>query len=87
MIFAVLRNVNGENYTFAEILGPIKGYTAHLINQQMKRCGHVWQDESFDHVLRTEEKLEERIEYLRQNPVRRGLVRSPEQYRWLWVKK
>jgi hypothetical protein len=29
MIFLVLRNALGENDTFAEILGPIKGYTAH----------------------------------------------------------
>ena len=85
MIFSVLRNPEGENYTFAEVLGPIKGYTAHTINKQMKRHGQVWQDESFDHVLRSDEKLEVRVEYLRQNPVRRGLVKIPEQYRWLWA--
>ena len=56
IIFSALRNSDGEKYTFAEILGPVKGYTAHMINQQIKGHGPVWQDESFDHVLRSEEK-------------------------------
>jgi hypothetical protein len=29
--------------------------------------------------------LEEKLEYIRQNPVRRGLVGTPEDYPWLWV--
>jgi hypothetical protein len=35
--------------------------------------------ESFDHVLRSEESLKEKVEYIRQNPVRRELaVRAEE---------
>jgi hypothetical protein len=49
----------------------------------MERDGPVWQEESFDHVLRTSENLKEKIEYIRQNPVRRGLVAKAEDYRWL----
>jgi hypothetical protein len=36
-------------------------------------------------VLRSDESLKEKCEYIRQNPVRRGLVKRPEDYRWLWV--
>jgi hypothetical protein len=25
------------------------------------------------------------MEYIRQNPVREGLVKKPEDYQWLWV--
>jgi hypothetical protein len=45
----------------------------------------VWQDEFFDHVLRGDESLRETIDYIRQNPVRKGLVDKPEDYQWLWV--
>ena len=38
-----------------------------------------------DHVLRSDESLEEKLEYVRQNPVRKGLCRTPEEYGWLWV--
>jgi len=44
-------------------------------------------DESFDHIIRHEEELKEKIEYVQNNPVRKGLVDVPQQYRWLFVSK
>jgi REP element-mobilizing transposase RayT len=85
LLLSPLRNTAGETFTFAEILHPIKSVSAHRINKLRSAEGPVWQDESFDHVVRSEEKLDDKIEYLTQNPVRRGLVSRPEQYRWLWV--
>ena len=84
LIFTPLRSEIGETYTFEEILGGIKGASAHSVNKALKRSGRVWQDESFDHVTRCLESLEQKIEYVCQNPVRRGLVRSPADYKWLW---
>ena len=45
----------------------------------------MWQDESFDHVLRGDESFDETVDYIRQNPVRRRLVERPEDYEWLWI--
>jgi REP element-mobilizing transposase RayT len=84
MILTPLRSNAGEYFTFEEILGGIKGTSAHSINRLLGRRGRVWQDESFDHVLRSEEGLAEKTEYICQNPVRKGLVAMTEQYRWLW---
>jgi hypothetical protein len=64
-----------------------KGASAHSVNRMLQRSGPVWQEESFDHVLRSNESFEENLEYIRQNPVRRGLVIRPEDYRWLWVEQ
>lgn len=85
LIFAPLRADDGECFTLAEVLQPIKSVSAHRINNLLRRSGSLWQDESFDHVVRCEEKLDDNIEYVRQNPVRRGLVLRPEDYKWLWV--
>ena len=69
-----------------KITREIKGFTARQANSILGRTGRrFWQEESFDHVLRTSESLMEKIEYIRQNPVRRGLVAKPEDYRWLRV--
>jgi REP element-mobilizing transposase RayT len=38
-----------------------------------------------DYVLRLQESFEDKLEYLRQNPVRRGLASKPEDYKCLWV--
>ena len=74
-----------EIYSLSEIMDAIKGASAHLINRKLGREGKVWQTESFDRVLRSSEKLDEKIEYIRNNPVRKGLVATPEQYPWTWV--
>ena len=39
-----------ESYSLAEIMDGIKGASAHKINLALERRGHVWQEESFDHV-------------------------------------
>ena len=80
-----LRDLNGWPFRLAAILKSIKGTSARDINKVLGHCGPVWQEESFDHALRSAESLKEKIEYIRQNPVRRGLVARPEDYRWLWV--
>jgi REP element-mobilizing transposase RayT len=80
-----LRAEDGWPFPLVDILQCLKGTTAHRINRLLLRAGPVWEEESFDYVLRSDESLKEKVEYLRQNPVRRGLVVRPEDYRWLWV--
>jgi len=69
----------------SQVLRLIKGRSARHINQFLMRQGSFWMDESFDHIIRNEAELEEKIEYMRQNPVKRGLVIRPEDYKWLFV--
>ena len=84
MIFTPLENEKQETFSFEEIVGAIQGASSHSVNKALKRSGTVWQDESFDHVIRHADSLEQKIEYVRQNPVRKGLVSRPEDYKWLW---
>jgi REP element-mobilizing transposase RayT len=80
-----LRDKNGWPFPLVNILQCLKSTTAHRINKLHRTSGPVWEEESFDHLLRSEESLKEKCEYIRQNPVRAGLVTSPEDYRWLWM--
>ena len=72
--------------TLTEILKRVKGRTAHRINEINGRHGRVWTQESFDHIVRTEAECQEKIEYIRQNPVNKGLASTPEEYRWLFTR-
>jgi REP element-mobilizing transposase RayT len=83
IVFAPLANAM-EVYSLAEIIGAIKSASAHKINQSLGRTGKVWQTESFDRVLRSSESLDQKIAYILENPVRRGLASVPENYCWLW---
>ena len=68
------------------LMNGMKGVTARAANKILNRTGkRFWQDESFDHVLRGEESVREKVEYIRQNPVHRGLVSRSEDYPWLWI--
>jgi len=76
-----------EVCSLAKIMDAIKGASAHKINKILGRKGRVWQPESFDHVLRSSESLDAKIEYVLSNPVRRGLVRNWRDYPWVWKKQ
>jgi REP element-mobilizing transposase RayT len=85
LLFLPLRDGNGTHFALVDTLQCLKSATAHRINRLLHTSGPVWEEESFDHVLRSDESLQEKCEYIRQNPVKAGLVARPEDYRWLWV--
>jgi REP element-mobilizing transposase RayT len=87
MIFTPLMDeAKMEIHSLAAIMDAIKGASAHKINRILGRKGRVWQAESFDRVLRSSESLDQKIEYLLENPVRRGLFLQWEDYPWMWQK-
>lgn len=85
LILTPCEDVQGKTFRLSEILSGIKGASAHAINKALERKGHVWQDESFDHVLRSMEDLEEKGQYICENPVRKGLAKTPTDWPWLWA--
>jgi putative transposase len=42
--------------------------------------GTHWEKDFFDHVMRSQESFREKMEYVRQNPVRAGLVKRAEDW-------
>jgi len=70
-----------------EIMKAIKAASAHVINQRRGCHGTIWQEESFDRVLRCSEKLDEKIAYILNNPVRSGIVEDWRKYPWVWYQE
>jgi putative transposase len=67
----------------AKITQQIKGATARHANTILGHTGaQFWQDESFDHWIRTPQESQQVRAYIEQNPVAAGLVAKPED--WLW---
>ncbi len=68
---------------FAKWLGPLKGCTAYRANQDLGLRGKAfWQNESYDHVVRTDDEFRRIQRYIELNPVRAGLVERAEEFRW-----
>ena len=76
-----------EIYSLIAIMRTIKGASAHLINRQLRRNGAVWQEESFDHVLRSSDGLDAKVNYVLQNPVRKGLAKDWRECKWAWQRQ
>jgi putative transposase len=72
-------------FALSSILRGIKGESGHRINQALGRRGSVWQDQAFDCVFQSKKSLEQKILHIVQDPVRAGLVKTRDQYRWLWL--
>jgi len=60
-----------------------KSYTARRINKLFGLEGQLWQDESFDRIIRDEEHLWKCIQYIDRNPQMAQLGEG--QYR-LWIR-
>jgi len=67
-----------------EIMKAIKGASAHMINRHAGNHGAIWQEESFDRVVRSSESLDAKVDYILQNPVRKALVQDWREYKWTW---
>ena len=86
MLFSILIDESESDPLLYEVLGAIKGASAHKVNKLLGRKGHVWVAESFDRMVRAGE-YERYRNYIIMNPVRRGLVSNPDDYKWLWYEK
>jgi len=66
-----------------EVMRWIKGSTARSANLVLERTGKpFWQYETYDHCVRNAGELNRIIRYVENNPVRAGLARSIEDWRW-----
>jgi REP element-mobilizing transposase RayT len=71
--------------SLSRITKGIKGVTAHLVNASRGTTGHLWQDESFDRIIRDQAELTEKLNYMINNPTKAGLVDDPWDYEALYV--
>ncbi|PAW85405.1 MAG: hypothetical protein B9S33_09820, partial [Pedosphaera sp. Tous-C6FEB] len=66
-VHALVRPIQG--HTLSEILHTWKSFTAKQVNQVLNRTGKVWEEESFDHLVRNGAQLEKFSSYIALNPV------------------
>ena len=73
---------DGKSLRLAGVTHSIKSWLAHEINGRLNRTGTLWQDESQDHIIRSEEDFREKADYIFDNPRRKGLVHDPVDWPW-----
>jgi len=93
-----------EKYNLSRILKGIKGVSARKINLKRKEkrmdsyvnttdrnvcsTGSIWQEESYDRIIRDPDELIEKLNYMMNNPVKKGLTEDPWSYHgWYFNEK
>jgi RecG-like helicase/REP element-mobilizing transposase RayT len=71
-------------FPLSKILHTIKSFTANRINKIEKASEAVWEAESVDRMIRSEEDLQEKFQYIIKNPWNAGVVKPNAEYRWVW---
>lgn len=67
--------------SLAVLFRRVHGRYAQYINARRRRTGHLWQNRYFSCAV-APEKADIALRYVEWNPVRAGLVESPDAYRW-----
>ena len=67
-------------WTLSKILHGLKSFSALEVNRALSRSGPLWQDESFDHMIRGEADWIDKREYVHENPVTAGLTATAREY-------
>jgi putative transposase len=70
-----------EDVELGNWVGTLKRVLEHSVNPSASR-DPIWQRGFFDHVLRSRESYSEKWNYVRENPVRAGLVTCADDWRF-----
>ena len=67
----------------SKVMQSLKRFTAREGNRMLGLTGQpFWQDESYDRLVRNDTEFERIADYIEMNPVKAGLVATPEEYPW-----
>ncbi|WP_395753414.1 transposase [Prosthecobacter sp.] len=70
----------------SDIIGSWKQYTATQANKYLGRSGPFWQADYWDTYMRDDAHEERTIRYIRNNPVKAGLLADWRQWPWTYMR-
>jgi len=65
-----------DDYVLDRIMRGMKGVSANKVNKNRNSKGQLWQDESFDRIIRDEDELNEKLLYMFNNSIKKGLTEN-----------
>ncbi len=78
----VLLEMTSAEHDLAGLVQSWKSYSARRINRLLGLSGPLWMPDYFDRYVRDSHHLAACLRYIRENPVKAGLVRSAGEWRW-----
>jgi REP element-mobilizing transposase RayT len=69
-------------YRLGDQVRSWKSFTSRRANERLHRTGAFWSTDYFDRFIRGDRHYEIALNYIEYNPVKAGLVASPELWAW-----
>jgi putative transposase len=66
----------------SDALHDVKKVSAQRLHRARRTRGPFWQHQFWDRFVRNDKELHERLDYMHMNPVRKGLAKRPQDWRW-----
>ena len=73
-----------NGYTLSRIMRGLKGSVARELNRCRRTSGSIWQDESFDRIVRDQKEFDQTLNYILTNPVKCELTDDPWTYHGMY---
>jgi len=77
-VHVVLEQLQGWN--LGQVVRSWKLFTTRELNELQGTRGAIWASDYFDRYMRDEDHLQQTIGYVENNPVKAGLVLTPEEW-------
>jgi len=74
--------IPAEDDTVPRLMDAVKVASVRRVNARRGTRGALWQPRYFDAIVRTAKQYRAALQYMHFNPVERGLVAKPEDWRW-----
>jgi len=69
-----------EGWTLSQIMKSLKGYTSREIGKKLNMPGQLWQEETFDVLIRDQDHFLGVCKYIEWNPVKSKLCVDPKEW-------
>jgi len=74
--------INDNGNDISKLIKSINVSYVYYFNQIYKRCGHLFQDRFRSEIIQDGRYLLQVSKYIYNNPVKAGMVRKAEEYKW-----
>jgi REP element-mobilizing transposase RayT len=69
-------------FSMSKVVHSWKSFTAHECNNILGRTGQFWAREPYDRYIRNNRHFNNALSYIENNPVKAGLCKKAEDWRW-----
>jgi putative transposase len=81
-VHLLVRLKNG--FLLHQIVHTWKSYSAYKLQRDFSRGNRIWQDEYFDRIMRDQNELIEKAQYILNNPLK--IMPQIHDYSWAWIR-